>query len=70
MTLQNYELLNYNNGKNSDGKMILQINELQVFIIEKIYRDYLNGIPILSFITRLKNLVSTHIGQCYISGTQ
>ena len=35
----------YINGKHTDGKMILQIDESKVFIIEKIYRDYLNGIP-------------------------
>lgn len=35
----------YINGRQPDGKMVIEINEPDRFIVEKIYRDYLNDIP-------------------------
>lgn len=46
----------YINGRHTNGKMILQINESQRFIVEKIYRDYLNGTPHFIIHKEVKNL--------------
>ncbi len=40
--------------------MILQVNESQVFIIEKIYSDYLNGIPHFIIHKEVKKLGFPH----------
>ena len=35
----------YLNGRGKDGKMVLMIDETKAYIIQKIFRDYLAGIP-------------------------
>jgi site-specific DNA recombinase len=50
----------YINGLHSDGKGILKVNENQRFIVEKIYRDYLNNIPHFIIHAEARNLGFPH----------
>ncbi len=50
----------YINGKGADGKMVIQVNESQRMLVEKIYRDYLNDIPHYTIHREIKELGFPH----------
>lgn len=50
----------YINAKDSSGKMVIQVNEPDRFIVEKIYRDYLNDVPHFIIHKEVKQLGFPH----------
>lgn len=50
----------YINAKDSSGKMVIQVDEPRRFMIEKVYRDYLNDVPHYIIHQELKDLGFPH----------
>lgn len=50
----------YINAKDSSGKMVIQVHESHRFMIEKVYRDYLNDVPHYIIHKELKKLGFPH----------
>ena len=51
------------NGRQPGGKMILMIDETKAYIVRKIYRDYLAGVPRFMILKEIRELGFPHSGK-------